>query len=247
MAGLWGFLFVTIRGAIGMLACVGMGFSVVFRNENWVVCDKAHGVLTTPARDRTDPRPCLGLELQTSLRARIFPVHRLDFEVGGLTLFALHEKAHRESQLWFEDCLVGKVYEALSRPARAVEGVEEWRCRLVRGKKRAFVAAHGKESITRAALTERNEREWRWRLEPVTGRSHQLRFEMARHEAPILGDVLYGGEAVARPNWIALKAVGLDFSRVEEKRRLGLPAVLKIGPLEFSAGAGGLDVARVNS
>lgn len=214
-----------------MLACLEMDFSVVFKNENWAVCDKPHGVLTTPARDRSDPRPCLGLELQKSLRVRIFPVHRLDFEVGGLTLFALNERAHRASQVWFEECSVGKVYEALSRPSRAFEGVEEWRCRLVRGKKRAFIADHGKESITRASLTEKNERVWRWRLEPVTGRSHQLRFEMARHEAPILGDVLYGGEVAAHPNWIALKAVSLDFSRIQEEKRLGLPAALKLDPL----------------
>lgn len=204
---------------------------VVFENENWVVVDKPHAWLTVPARVSSDPRPCLGRHLQTELGLQIFPVHRLDFEVSGVIVFAKNTQAHKLSQSWFESGVVRKFYEALSRPGKADWDADEveWHSRLIKGKKRAFAADYGKEATTRARVVERGEKFWRWNLEPVTGRSHQLRFEMARHEVPIFGDVLYGGEFWSEGK-IALRAVRLDLTQIAE--RLGLPESLGVPSLK---------------
>jgi tRNA pseudouridine32 synthase / 23S rRNA pseudouridine746 synthase len=227
-------------------------YSLIFENESAVVADKPHGWLTTPGRDAADPRPVLGLELQKRAGAQIYPVHRLDFEVSGLVIFAKTAVAHREMQGWFERGDIQKTYQAFSRVMSAQEaavGAEEalepgshaasgavgawrvWKSRLARGKKRAFEAAHGKDSLTHARIVSIEREYARWELMPLTGRPHQLRYEMHKHKFPILGDTLYGGApwTAHGENAIALRAVKLDLERVSE--RFGLPVSLVASPL----------------
>lgn len=204
-----------------------MSFDTVFENEHFAVADKPHGWLSTPAREANDPRPCLGRDLQMRVGVQIYPVHRLDFEVSGLVLFAKTTAAHRESQAWFEHGRVEKIYEAFSGTGAAPpEEWCEWRSRIAKGKRRAFEASHGKDSVTRARKTGVDEAWFKWELMPVTGRPHQLRFEMAKHGFPIVGDVLYGGLAQSRTDWIALRAVSLNLSALSE--RFGLPELLRV-------------------
>ena len=198
-----------------------------------LIVEKPSGWLTTPARLAGDPRPVVGRELEALLKVQIFPVHRLDFEVSGLTLFATTANAHRRAQAWFENGTIDKTYEALSRPGPGPAPTDwvEWRSKLVRGKKRTFAAPHGKDSLTRARVIAVEDGLWRWQLMPMTGRPHQLRVEMAAHSCPILGDVLYGGEDLKRPGWIALRAVELSLARIPQAERLGLPETVATAPL----------------
>lgn len=203
---------------------------IVFQNENLVVVDKPAAVLTTPSRDPRDPRPCLGRDLQSRMDRRIWPVHRLDFDVGGLVIFALNPEAHTRSQSWFEHGQVGKFYEAIAAAGPIVDiGVEpdqwrEWSCPIVRGKRRSFVADHGVRAVTRARVMDPTRN--LWELQPVTGRPHQLRVHMARFASPIVGDRLYGWAGEFAGTGIALRAVRLDFSRIDD--RLGLPEFLTV-------------------
>jgi tRNA pseudouridine32 synthase / 23S rRNA pseudouridine746 synthase len=203
----------------------------LFQSEHWLAVDKPACWLTTPARQGADdPRPCLGRILEKESGARIFPVHRLDFEVSGLVLFALTAEAHRAANGWFEKHLVEKTYVALAGagpvPPEFFES-QLWRTKLVRGKRRTFAAEHGQEAITEAKCISRHESgRSTWELKPKTGRPHQLRYEMAHHGFPILGDTLYGGSEWRRPG-IALRATGLDFSKIEAGERHGLPVVLQ--------------------
>jgi tRNA pseudouridine32 synthase / 23S rRNA pseudouridine746 synthase len=201
---------------------------IFLETEFLYVIDKPHGWLTTPARLMDDPRPCLGRELQSQVGRQIFPVHRLDFEVSGLTVWAKDPASHKIAQNWFEHSRVRKAYEAYSLKI-ALAGPQEWKSKLVRGKKRAFIADHGKPSVTLARTLGDEGRLTKWELIAVTGRPHQLRFEMANHGAPILGDLLYGGPDCGLPQWLALRAVELDLSELSEGDRLGLPKNLR-GP-----------------
>ena len=189
---------------------------ILFENQNFVFVDKPAEVLSTPSRDAHDPRPCLGRELQNQLGMQIYPVHRLDFEVSGLVLFAKTATAHRLAQSWFEHARVQKIYQAISASLPGEFPVDwvDWRSKLVRGKRRSFPAPHGKDSWTRARVVDPARR--LWELQPVTGRPHQLRVEMHLHGHPIEGDVLYGAPPRAQAG-IALRAVSLDFSRIAER------------------------------
>ncbi len=216
---------------------------VVFQNSDFIVCDKGAEVLSVPAREKLDQRPCLGIELQKTLKTQIFPVHRLDFEVSGLIIYALNAKAHKISQVWFEKKQLQKKYVAVSSHqdfSHWPPGIETdrtpislsanqsftWKTKILRGKKRSFESPQGDWAETKAVLKNPNENQIEWELFPVTGRSHQLRLELSRHGFPIHGDELYGSKIKWSEAGIALKAVEIDFLHIKD--RLGLPQKIQI-------------------
>jgi len=162
--------------------------------------------------------------------------------VSGLLLFAKNADAHRDANAWFENGTVQKTYQALSAhdlvapdprlhttydlfEVPAEKSWALWSAPLVSGKRRSFVASHGKDSQTRARW-ETHPLGRLWHLEPLTGRSHQLRVHMAMAGFPIRGDALYGSQEPFSDG-IALRAVQLNFSKIPEGSRHGLPQVLK--------------------
>ncbi len=184
-----------------------------------------------------DPRPVLGKILEEEHGVRLFPVHRLDEVVSGVVIFAKSSMAHQKACLWFEKKLVSKEYEALSSFKEGVSSKKpyRWESKILRGKKRAYEKSFGKLAITTASFVRTEEREgvllMCWRLRPVTGKPHQLRFEMFKQGMPLVGDELYCGElklSTFKPDRIALRAVRLDFSKIKEEDRLGLPLQLKV-------------------
>lgn len=221
---------------------------IVFENSNFVVCDKPSGVLSTPSRyENIDSRMCLGLMLQKELNIQIYPVHRLDFEVSGLVMYAKNPEAHRAANAWFETKQVLKTYRALTTgpdfshiPANVPNPRQilqlqpgdtfEWKSHLLRGKRRAYESPQGKPSLTRAVyLGDPESGRQSWDLEPVTGRSHQLRFDLSRHGFPIVGDKLYGSKILwASNDSIALRAYKIDFSLATGADALGLPAKIHV-------------------
>ena len=211
-----------------------MIYRKVFENNHFIVVDKSPNVLSVPSRlGVNDDRPCLGTILEMDLNKKIFPVHRLDFEVQGLILFAFTPEAHKAGNAWFEKKTIKKTYSALTQCLETgpteFKCKEElvWKCKLLRGKKRAYEANHGKESLTKARLNHIDEDGvFHWELEPITGRSHQLRYELFRHLHPILGDSLYGSVGVFQQEGIALRAFKIDFSKIEDRLKFNLPEII---------------------
>jgi tRNA pseudouridine32 synthase/23S rRNA pseudouridine746 synthase len=209
-----------------------MELKIVFENDHLVLLNKPAGVLTVPSRiGENDSRPCLGTFLQEVKQTQIFPVHRLDVEVSGLVLYAKTALAHKTSNLWFEHKLIHKTYAAYTEgePNLAVGVQVEWKCKLLRGKKRAYESPVGKDSLTLATFLGKKEKGLLWDLSPVTGRSHQLRYELYRHGFPIVGDNLYNSTQ-PWPYGIALCSYALHLDKIPEQNRLGLPISLQISP-----------------
>lgn len=221
--------------------------AIVWRNESLVLVDKRPCVLTVPGRQgEEDPRPCLGRWLQTHLGLRVWPIHRLDFEVSGAVLFALDAKAHRTASVAFESRAVRKSYQALTAFSGALPlagQVQAWESRLVRGKRRSFVAPHGQLARTEARFVRRVGGDEAgvfgaggdtgfWELKPETGRAHQLRVHLANAGFPIVGDTLYGGIPASGLNvGIALRAVSLAFEDKATRQSLGLPEAFELDSL----------------
>lgn len=216
---------------------------IIFENENFVVCNKPALVLSVPARESDDPRGCLGIELQRKYKHPVFPVHRLDYEVSGLIIYALNSKAHKQAQDWFMKKTISKKYVATTGRQDfshwpdnvptdrkvidlSVDTSFYWTTKIQRGKKRSFESEHGEWAETEAQVSEQNADTVSWNLYPLTGKPHQLRFELARRGFPIHGDQLYGSKVkLSRPG-IALTAVELNLSEVENK--LGLPTKIEL-------------------
>lgn len=178
-----------------------------------VLVDKPAQWLTIPGRDPKDKRPVLSEWLSKNLLKKVYPIHRLDAEVSGLILFGLSPDFHKEANLLFENRRIHKTYQAFtgtSQPPLTEQNPVEWRSLLLRGKKRTYESPHGKESLTRAWIERSTPYFTEWRLQPITGRSHQLRYELAHRKLPILGDTLYGSTSLWPQGGIALRAIQLD-------------------------------------
>jgi tRNA pseudouridine32 synthase/23S rRNA pseudouridine746 synthase len=222
---------------------------IVIETDRFIVVDKPCRVLTVPGRGADEAhRPVLGRRLEALRRIRIFPVHRLDYPVSGLVLFAKDPASHREASGWFESRLIEKTYRAWTEPQtfahlpKRVRGPRtpldprpgarfEWASRIRRGKRRAFESPSGKPSLTLATFLGRDAggRFLVWDLSPRTGRPHQLRFELSRRGFPIAGDRLYGSRIDFGPDAIALRAYRLHLAGVDAGGRYGLPETIEVG------------------
>jgi len=218
-----------------------MNIPLVFQNEFFLALDKPAGVLSVPGRQgRSDPRPDLVKLLSGMMIAEVRPVHRLDQAVTGILLYATREDAHRVANGWFAKRRIGKRYEALTEGAPSSSQrqgeIRRWETRILRGKKRAYESPAGKPAVTEACwlgtVTAGGCALQHWSLTPLTGRPHQLRFELARRGFPVWGDALYGAAgAFPVAEAIALRAVSLDFSACAEAAGFGLPHRLEVLPL----------------
>jgi tRNA pseudouridine32 synthase / 23S rRNA pseudouridine746 synthase len=200
---------------------------ILKQTENFVVIFKDARELSVPSRDRNDPRPVAGLLLTQHLGQQVYPIHRLDFGVSGVLLFALNSKAQALASKAFENRCVQKTYQGFSSSIGmgSLNNEQVWTSKIVRGKRRSFEADHGLEALTRAkALSNVKMGSFElveWQLVPKTGRPHQLRFEMAKHQAPLVGDTLYGSHVQLKDAEIALRAVALEFSDADLVNELG--------------------------
>ena len=207
----------------------------LFESDDFLAVDKPAGWLTIPGRQGAeDGRTVLHAEVQKQRGEKLWVVHRLDVEVSGIVLFARNAAAHRDGSMWFESRTPHKFYEAwttvpspppIANTSQSTVGFQ-WESRLARGKKRAYAADFGKECVTIARPIGTEDSPfgpiYRWELEPRTGRSHQLRYEMMAHGMPILGDGLYGCKSKFIDGVIALRAVKLDLTAC----RPNLPVIL---------------------
>ncbi len=179
---------------------------ILFESNDFVAVDKPSLMLTIPPRV-ADGRESLNLILQKQLGIPLFIVHRLDFEVSGIVLFAKNKLAHRTANLAFTNDEVQKTYEAITEKPAGFDAQEEffWDFRLVRGKRRSFEAPYGKRALTSGKILSQKNNRLHWTLSPKTGRSHQLRYTLSKIHCPIIGDALYGSKTSA--NGIDLRAV----------------------------------------
>ncbi len=161
-----------------------------------VVVNKPAGLLSVPGK---------GEHLSDCLIARVqavFPtallVHRLDRDTSGVMVFALTPHAQRHLGLQFEKRYTKKTYVA--RVWGRVEGDRgtidlplcvDWPNRPLQH----VDWENGKPAVTDWRVMRRSETETRMRLNPQTGRSHQLRVHMLELGHPILGDPFYASGA----------------------------------------------------
>lgn len=123
---------------------------------------------------------------------------RLDRDTSGVLLFTKTPAANPGLALLFAQQAVVKTYHALTRrPPRLPP--REWRLRTQlartaerRGARVAAVAFGGVQAETRFRRLEELPRALLLEAQPVTGRMHQIRVQLAQFGAPILGDDAYG-------------------------------------------------------
>ncbi len=183
----------------------------------WVVIDKPPGVLSVPGKGPGHQASVASWARQAYPRATgPLIVHRLDMETSGLMVLALDAEVHQDLSRQFERRLVEKHYEAVVRGVvERDEGVVTLPMRLdVANRPRQVVdPVQGREAETRWRVLARGVSTTLMRLEPRTGRTHQLRVHMASIGHAIVGDSLYGGPGARHDGGsrLRLHAAGLGF------------------------------------
>jgi len=167
--------------------------SVVFRDDHLLVADKPHFLPVTPG----------GRYVQQSLLVRLkraldidtlSPLHRIDRETAGLVVFSLRPQERDAYQRLFRERAVHKLYQAMASHDAAAKWPVVRRSRIVE-EDAAFYRmceAEGEpNSETHIDLLEAHGAWARYRLEPLTGKRHQLRVHMNALGLPIVGDQFY--------------------------------------------------------
>lgn len=188
------------------------GLSVIHIDDDLLVVDKPAGLLSVPGRG-ADKADCLVARVQAEYPEAL-AVHRLDMGTSGLLILARSEAIHRQLSRQFRERQVAKRYVAVLAGQLADEAGEvelPLICDWPNRPRQKVDFEIGKPSLTRFRVIARDTiaDTTRVELEPVTGRSHQLRVHMAALGHPILGDDLYGGEAFGRAERLLLHAMDL--------------------------------------
>jgi len=160
-------------------------------------------------------------------------VHRLDRPVSGVILFAKTSKALERMNAIFKNREVKKTYWAVVRnkPAKASGTLINY---LVKNTQKNVVTAHGQEvaGSQRAELSYRVLAElggfYLLEVDPLTGRSHQIRVQLATIGCPIVGDNKYGYPRGSRKGSICLHARRLRFIHPVKKEPVEIFAKLPV-------------------
>ena len=170
-------------------------------DDRWLtVLNKPSGMLTVPGKALEDSLLTRYQAAHPEAHGPIV-VHRLDQETSGLVIFAKDKATHKALQQQFEQHTISKRYIALlDGLVMQDEGVIDLPIRPdVDDRPRQRVdREHGRPAVTRYRVLERNDGVTRISLEPLTGRTHQLRVHASHPlglNCPIVGDRLYGRTA----------------------------------------------------
>lgn len=172
------------------------GIPIVYADDSILVLNKPSGLLSVPGKGE-GKQDCLSARVQNRYPGALV-VHRLDMATSGLILMARSLVAQRKLNHAFAAREVHKRYVAVVHGAMQVSTawqtidlpiLVDWPNRPLR----KIALENGKPSISRfrcvgsdpIANTSRLE------LEPLTGRSHQLRVHLQAVGHPIVGDALY--------------------------------------------------------
>ena len=187
---------------IELLATVP-SFCLIYADDAILVLDKPPGLLSVPGRG-ADKQDCLSTRVQQKY-ADALVVHRLDMATSGLIVMARGAQVQRTLSQAFAKRLVAKRYEAVvhgevAAPADGWRVIDlpigvDWPNRP----RRVIDSQTGKASITRLQVNHFDARRQvsHVTLEPLTGRTHQIRVHLQAVGHPILGDALYAPVDVA--------------------------------------------------
>ena len=167
--------------------------TILYEDDHILAVDKPAGMLIHPSRSRdtgTLANRVIGHYARTGQKSAFHPLTRLDRDTFGVVLIAKNSHIHALLQ----QTPLQKTYQALCFGAFPFEeGIIDAPIErrplpsLLR-----YICPTGKPSRTRARVLERFDGHTLVELQPLTGRTHQLRLHCAHVGCPILGDPQYG-------------------------------------------------------
>jgi len=192
--------------------------------EDWALIDEQRDFLVVYKPPRLLTVPGLGPEKQDCLINRVileFPdarvVHRLDWDTSGIVLLARNARAHRFLSMAFAERSVAKQYRArVDQPPTPAEGMIDLPIGKDLERRPRYQIDHerGRPSQTYYRTVGIDKQGATLILQPITGRSHQLRVHLLSQGHPIQGDSLYHPHPERHPR-LMLAAEELRFPNPE--------------------------------
>ena len=167
--------------------------TVLYEDDFLLAVDKPAGMLIHPSRScfrGTLANLVAGYYARTGQKSAYHPMTRLDRDTFGIVLLAKNAYVHTRLQ----QVTVEKRYRALvyGGPETDAGVIDAPIARKPLPSLLRQIREDGKPSVTRFWVRNRNDQTSVLELEPVTGRTHQLRLHCAYMGYPILGDPQYG-------------------------------------------------------
>jgi tRNA pseudouridine65 synthase len=182
---------------------------IIYETEDLIAINKPHGLLVHRSRMAADVQEFALQILRDQIGQPVWPAHRLDRKTSGVLLFTKRKAVNSVIQTIFQERQIKKVYKALVRGHMDEKGTID------------YALSHEsapKEAVTNYSLIENFEIELKTtkfptsrysliKVEPETGRFHQIRKHMKHISHPILGDRPHGCN---KQNRIWLAKFGLE-------------------------------------
>jgi 23S rRNA pseudouridine1911/1915/1917 synthase len=211
------------------------GFTVIYEDNHLLIVNKDAGVLVQGDATGDVPLAELGKEYIKEKYGKpgdvfLGVVHRLDRPVSGVVVLARTTKALERMNALFREKETKKIYWAIvkERPVLSEGTLVHW---LLKDEKKNKTTAF-KQETPGALRSELNFRvlgsaEDRWLLEvnPITGRPHQIRVQLASMGCVISGDVKYGDKSANADGSIYLHARRLSFVHPVKKELMTFEAL----------------------
>ena len=159
---------------------------ILYSDKNLAVCIKPVGL---------DSESDVPAALKEALGGEIFPIHRLDKNVGGVMVYARTKQAAAALSKAVQDGQMVKEYVAMVHGTPPEYG--DWTDLLFKdsSKNKVFVVKKERKGVKKARLefkTLSTGEESLVRIRLHTGRSHQIRVQFSSRGFPLVGDHKYG-------------------------------------------------------
>ncbi len=181
-----------------------MKLEIIYQDNDYIAINKPSGLLVHRSPiDKHETRFVIQM-LRNQIGQYVYPVHRLDKPTSGVLLFGLSQSAATEMQNRFASKNVSKTYVAIVRGYTPDTLLINHPVKSIKDKYDKNVDAAPKEAITQLTTLKQSEFDFvvdkkytksRYslvKLQPATGRRHQLRYHMKHISHPIIGDAKYG-------------------------------------------------------
>ena len=196
-------------------------FEVLYEDNHLLIVNKAAGILVQG--DITEDTPLvdlckeyIGLKYEKPGAVFLGVVHRIDRPVSGIVVLARTSKALERMNALFREKKTKKTYWAIveQRPPRENGTLRHW---LSKDPKKNKTTVFPKETLGALdsqldySIIAQSPGEWLLEVVPLTGRSHQIRAQLASMGCSIKGDVKYGASTPNGDGSICLHARKLEF------------------------------------
>ena len=173
-----------------------MDIKILYEDEYIIACVKPVGVLSQGGGSANMPE-------FLKEHGEIFPLHRLDKEVGGVMVFAkTHAAAGKMSALIAEGKMAKEYYAVVRGEPENKSGIFEDLLFKDSSKNKSFVVKRMRKGVKKASLeyetqktlTDGDKKYSLVKIKLHTGRTHQIRVQFSSRKMPLLGDGKYGGK-----------------------------------------------------